>query len=130
MEDSYVLQVPDRKFSDLYLCTCGYSKCEPLHSFGPAVRPHFLLHYILEGQGQYQVGSQSYKLEAGQGFLIEPEVRTFYQADSHAPWTYLWVGFDGMRAREYLGDIGLSGSRLTFRCSKKDELQALVFNIL
>lgn len=130
MEDSYVLQVPDRKFSDLYLCTCGYSKCEPLHSFGPAVRPHFLLHYILEGQGQYQVGSQSYKLEAGQGFLIEPEVRTFYQADSHAPWTYLWVGFDGMRVREYLGDIGLSGRRLTFRCPKKDELQALVFNVL
>lgn len=130
MEDSYVLQVPDRKFSDLYLCTCGYSKCEPLHSFGPAVRPHFLLHYILEGRGRYQVGNQSYRLEAGQGFLIEPEVRTFYQADPNTPWTYLWIGFDGMRAREYLGDIGLNSSQLTFRCQKGDELKSLVFKIL
>ena len=24
MEDAYVLQLSDRKFSDLYLCYCGY----------------------------------------------------------------------------------------------------------
>ncbi len=130
MEDSYVLQISDRKFSDLYLCTCGYSKCEPLHSFGPAVRPHFLLHYILEGQGRYHVGSKHYHLEASQGFLIEPEVQTFYQADVHSPWTYLWIGFDGNRAREYLRDIGLNSNQLIFRCQKSEELKNLVFKLL
>ena len=50
MEDAYVLQLSDRKFSDLYLCYCGYAKCEPLHSFGPAVRSNYLIHYILEGK--------------------------------------------------------------------------------
>ncbi|MEY8495408.1 AraC family ligand binding domain-containing protein, partial [Lachnospiraceae bacterium 29-91] len=49
MENAYVLQLSDQKFQDLYLCFCGYAKCEPLHSFGPAVRPNYILHYILEG---------------------------------------------------------------------------------
>ena len=50
MENAYVLQLSDQKFQDLYLCFCGYAKCEPLHSFGPAVRPNYILHYILEVQ--------------------------------------------------------------------------------
>lgn len=52
MENSYVLHLSDHNFNDLYLCLCGYSKCEPLHSFGPAVRPNYILHYILEGKGR------------------------------------------------------------------------------
>ena len=51
MEDAYVLTLKNRKFSEFYLCYCGYAKCEPLHSFGPAVRPNYLIHLILEGKG-------------------------------------------------------------------------------
>ena len=95
MENSYVLHLSDHNFNDLYLCLCGYSKCEPLHSFGPAVRPNYILHYILEGKGRYHAGDVEYALQAGQGFLIEPHVQTFYQADEKEPWTYLWIGFHG-----------------------------------
>ena len=86
MEDAYVLQLKNRKFSEFYLCSCGYAKCAPLHSFGPAVRPNYIIHLILGGKGRYTVGDTVYELEAGQGFLIEPEVQTFYQADDEAQW--------------------------------------------
>lgn len=43
MEHAYVKQLSDRKFRELYLCFCGYAKCQPLHSFGPAVRPNYIL---------------------------------------------------------------------------------------
>ena len=62
MEDSYVLQLLAPKFKEFYLCFCGYAKCNPLHSFGPAVRPNYIIHYILEGKGIYQVGEQKYEL--------------------------------------------------------------------
>lgn len=78
MEDAYVLQLSNRKFSELYLCMCGYSKCKPLHSFGSAVRPDYLIHFILKGKGKYYSGDAQYCLEAGRGFLIEPNVLTFY----------------------------------------------------
>ena len=56
MENANVLQLKNRKFPDFYLCYCGYSECERLHSFGPAVRPNYILHYIVKGKGIYQVG--------------------------------------------------------------------------
>ena len=130
MENSYVLHLSDHNFNDLYLCLCGYSKCEPLHSFGPAVRPNYILHYILEGKGRYHAGDVQYALQAGQGFLIEPNVQTFYQADEKEPWTYLWIGFHGDKAGEYLRSIGLSSGHLTYRSSHSSELKQIVFNML
>lgn len=130
MESSYILQSADRKFNDLYLCYCGCDKCPPGYGFGPAVRPNYLIHYILEGKGRYQIGEKLYQLEAGQGFLIEPQVQTYYCADSLEPWTYLWIGFDGANAGKYLQDIGLTGSHPVFRCSYPDELRHIVMEML
>lgn len=130
MENAYVLQLKNRKFSEFYLCYCGYAKCEPLHSFGPAVRPNYLIHLVLDGRGRFQTGDAAYELAAGQGFLIEPEVQTFYQADKNDPWTYLWVGFGGSRAGEYLRDIGLGNGSGIFRCAETDSLKHMLIDIL
>lgn len=130
MKKSYVLQLQDGKFEDLYLCFCGYEECEPLHSYGPASRPNYILHYILSGKGIYQVGEQRYELGAGEGFLIEPEVLTFYQADGEEPWTYLWVGFSGKRAKEYASDLGMNQNQLIFRTKQGDKLQEILFSML
>lgn len=130
MEDAYVLQLKNRKFSEFYLCYCGYANCKPLHSFGPAVRPNYIIHLITAGKGRYTVGDTVYDLEPGQGFLIEPEVQTFYQADGKTPWSYLWIGFGGSRAKEYLADIGLGGGQKVFRCDCTDKLKEMLIHIL
>lgn len=125
MENINIYQNKRGKFPDFYLCFCGYSECAPLHGFGPAVRPNYILHYIVKGKGIYQVGEDHYELKKGQGFLIRPEVRTYYRADAKDPWTYLWIGFAGERAEEYLRDIGLDERRLTFRCAEGEILESL-----
>ncbi len=130
MEDSYVLQLLEPKFKEFYLCYCGYARCEPLHNFGPSVRPNHIIHYVLEGKGIYRVGDQKYELSKGQGFLIEPETLTFYQADREEPWSYLWVGVGGVKAGEFIRDIGLNGSQLIFQCPHGDELKQVVLNML
>lgn len=130
MEDAHVLQLPGSKFEDLYLCFCGVSECEPCHSFGPAVRPNYILHYILSGKGIYQVGERKYKLKEGQGFLIEPEAVTFYQADAKEPWTYLWIGFAGTHAERFLQDLGLNSNQHIFQSGYKEELQRIVLRML
>ena len=104
MEDSYVLELTEPKFKDFHLVYCGYAQCEACHSYGPATRPNYIIHYILEGKGVYQVGERKYQLSAGQGFLIEPDTLTFYQADPKEPWSYLWVGVGGDEAGKYIRD--------------------------
>ena len=55
MEQAQVLTFLNNKDRDLLLQFCGYSTTEPLHSFGPAVRPHYIIHFILNGKGIFQI---------------------------------------------------------------------------
>ena len=112
MEDFYVLQLLKPKFKDFHLCFCGFAECEPLHSYGPAARPNYILHYVMKGKGIYQVGETKYQLKEGQAFLIEPESLTFYQADKKDPWSYIWVGFGGTEAQRFVRDLGLNSRQL------------------
>lgn len=92
---------------DLNVYQYGYERCEPQHAYGPAVRDHYLLHFVHSGKGIFRAGNKTYDLKQGQGFLICPDVMTFYRADKTAPWTYSWIGFNGRLAGYYLKSAGL-----------------------
>ncbi len=71
--------------TDLNLYHCGSENCAPGHSYGPAIRDHYLIHYILDGKGFFQVNNKTYHLKNGQGFLICPDIITYYEADKENP---------------------------------------------
>jgi len=97
---------------------CGEERCKPGHDYGPAVRDHFLIHYILEGKGKFYVGDRIYELGKDQGFLICPDIITYYQADYQDPWHYVWVGFNGLKAESYLkqASITVDNPIFTYDC--------------
>lgn len=132
MEETYVLTLQDKpkRFSELTLNLCGYSVCHSNHSFGPAVRPGYILHVILSGKGSYRIGDCRYELSAGEGFLIEPDIMTYYEADAEKPWSYLWVGFQGSRAEEILNQLGLNYRKPIFRVNCGETLFTIVQEIL
>lgn len=103
---------PNENYIDLRLYQYGWEQCEPLHSFGPFIRNHYLFHYILSGRGTLDSTAEDgvthrYALKAGQGFLICPGQINTYSADAEEPWKYVWLEFDGLRAAEYLSSAGL-----------------------
>ena len=91
---------PEQAYLSVYFC--GKENCEPGHSFGPAVRPHYLLHVVLDGKGFYRKNGVTYSLHKGDAFLIPPMESTYYEADQEDPWTYAWVGFDGKNCKQTL----------------------------
>ena len=130
MEKAYKLEFQNDMSEELTLNCCGCSKTEPLHSFGPAVKPHYLIHYVLRGKGRFVMNGKEYPLEEGAGFLIEPGELAFYQADEHEPWTYVWVGFSGAKAAEYVRGMGLSVLHPVFASEYADELYRTVMDMM
>ncbi len=94
---------------DLTIYQFGKEKCKPMLTCGPAIRNHYLLHYIVSGTGTFSsVDGKKYKLKPGQAFLIYPNTITTYTADAKNPWSYIWIEFDGLKASTYLLEAGLS----------------------
>lgn len=98
----------DERFVDLNLYQYGWERTEPLHSYGPHARNHYLFHYVISGRGVLYADDNAYTIEGGHGFLIVPGVPTTYVADREDPWEYTWIEFDGLRARESLSLAGVS----------------------
>lgn len=115
--------------TDLNLYHCGFENCAPGHFYGPAVRDHFLIHYIIKGKGRFVAGGKSYSLEAGQGFLICPETITYYQADMTEPWCYAWVGFRGLKAGGYLERAGITLEYPIFCYAKDDYIKNCLYSM-
>lgn len=101
----------DERFVDLNLYQYGWERTEPLHSYGPHRRNHYLFHYIIAGQGKLYVGDKVYPVGPGQGFLILPGQTTTYASDEKDPWEYTWIEFDGLRVRESLSLAGLGAAK-------------------
>ncbi len=115
--------------SSLWVCQCGWEICKSTHSFGPATRDHFLIHYVVAGKGTYKNSSGEYHLSEGQGFLISPGETTLYNADKETPWEYYWVGFKGIDAKHILELCSLSEKTPIFECKETEEVTELFANM-
>lgn len=73
----------------------GHQDCPKGHDFGPAVRPHYLIHFVTSGKGIFKVKNKVYEISENQCFMIKPREVTYYKADDENPWTYSWIAFDG-----------------------------------
>lgn len=86
--------IANRQYRDINPRSCGEEQCLPGHCYGPAVRDHVLLHYVVSGKGIYQARGERFPVHSGQIFAILPGETTVYQADRLDPWFYRWVGFE------------------------------------
>lgn len=126
MEKANVLIPGVRMFEDLYFCGGGRSVCMPGHSFGPDVRFNYLIHYIISGKGAFETDNLCYPLCQGQGFLIEPGISTFYQADKKEPWSYLWISFNGTLAARILKDLRIDREHPVFSCENGKRMEQIL----
>ena len=110
----YNPETPYRVNPDLHLLFWGREECAPGHAVGPMVRDIYVIHFIHNGSGIVQVGKHTFSLEAGQAFLIYPDVLTFYKADMQSPWVYTWLAFSGEQVDPILARTRLTPEQPVF----------------
>ena len=113
----------------LAVYSCGVQHCAPRHSWGPAVRDHYLIHYILSGRGVFSCGGNLHRLGVGDGFLVVPSQLISYCADEAEPWTYCWVGFNGSDAKRLMEQTGLLDREPVFHYEGDNLLERLLTDI-
>lgn len=113
MEPSFPLVGPAREFynvvdanAGLGVLFAGHERTVPDHRV-QTVRDHYLFHYVLEGRGRVTLGSKTWHLGPGGGFLLAPGVAGRYSSDPKTPWVYAWVGFHGRDAARVVPQVGL-----------------------
>ena len=116
---------PSENFVDLGLYQFGWEQCDPAHSFGPAARNHYLFHFCLSGTGKLIADNGkgtdlTHQVKSGQGFLLFPKQICTYIADRELPWEYVWLEFDGLRAKECVEMAGLSQENPVYKARYKD----------
>ena len=104
---------------------CGWHQRQSRRRFGPGVRDHYILHYVLSGKGVYTCEGETYPVGRQEVFLIRPGERICYEADAHTPWAYAWIGFEGEGAERLLRAAGFIGPVRTASLPEMREFSSL-----
>ncbi len=106
----------------------GHERTRPDHRVR-TVRDHYLFHYVLAGAGTFGLGSRTWHLGAGDGFLLAPGVHGRYASDRYQPWVYVWVGFHGRDAARLLPSVGLDDESPMLRAAPNVALAARLIGL-
>ncbi|TDP92266.1 AraC-like DNA-binding protein [Halanaerobium saccharolyticum] len=127
MAEEQDLNIERLHLTDMEIHICGSQQCSQGHSYGPALRDYFLIHYIHRGKGIFEVDGKKFELKRGEGFVIWPHLLSYYQADKNNPWQYSWIGFTGLKAEDYLKEAGITKAKPFFR-TQNSEKTSTIFN--
>ncbi|MBO5472438.1 MAG: AraC family transcriptional regulator [Lachnospiraceae bacterium] len=135
MSDFIYSVFPRENFVDLGLYQFGWEQCDPSHSFGPAARNHYLFHLCLSGTGILMADNAkgeavTYQIKSGQGFMLFPHQICTYIADRDIPWEYVWIEFDGLRAKETIELAGLNQDQPVYKARYKDIAETMKTEML
>lgn len=109
---------------------CGREDCVKGWKFGPYVRESYVIHIVKKGRGTFSVAGQSYEIGAGQAFIIRPGEETTYRADDEDPWSYMWAGFHGYRAEDFIESMGYKKNSPVVRIEQMDVCVGCIENML
>ncbi|WP_438433437.1 AraC family transcriptional regulator [Gorillibacterium sp. sgz500922] len=109
---------------------CGHEQCPPEHGWGPGMRSHYLLHYVVRGKGTVTLPGAASALGPGDSFCVFPNVPVSYRADEQDPWEYYWVGFEGETAADCLTRSGFSERNAVVSGVDRDAVRSLFQRLL
>lgn len=114
---------------EVTLVEAGKEECKPYHAFS-GTHEVYLIHFVLSGGGFYSANGNTWSLSSGQMFLIYPDEEVIYCADKNNPWTYAWIGFQGLGTNNILKSCGFSKNNLVLPTPPFEEYIGVIDELL
>ena len=112
---------------DLFNLIFGYESCyrDKLPT-GPNQKNCFLIHYVLSGQGILYMNDKTYSLGENDIFFIPPYTTFNYIPDQENPWEYIWLEFNGSKAKSLCDEAMLTLDNPIYTCSSSKIKDSLI----
>ncbi|MGN5884097.1 AraC family transcriptional regulator [Staphylococcus simulans] len=107
---------------------CGMEKLYAGNGFEYTVTKPAVLHIVTQGRGTFIVDGSTYYLKEGDIFLLLKGMEVKYYSSGKIPWHYMWVGFSGSHALNYLNRSTLADDYVDQNHDTSD-LFKLIFRI-
>lgn len=91
---------------------------------------HYVMYYVNEGRGSVTARQATYRIEAGQGFVVFPGVETQIQSHYKDTMNVTWVAFSGYLVDRYLSRANLSVYDPVFSDNPQREAQTFFTTLL
>lgn len=104
----------------------GANIAKPGYHIGPRITPYYYLIMIVDGEGTFIQGGQTYSLHKNDLFCLFPQVTHEYYTAEHALLRKTFFAFDGKLALQLLERIGLGPYRPHLEGGLIDEAMALM----
>ena len=106
----------------LFLFSIGHEYCHPEKYFRQRImKNRFMVHFIVKGSCYYN----KQRLAAGDAFLLWPNKPHDLMCVKDDPMEMFWVDLTGTQLEEYIGQMGFSLDRLTFKYNFEDEVREI-----
>ncbi len=105
---------PDQTAQDLAVMVYGYEECTRNKPAIKRDKTCYVLHIVVSGKGTLIRGDGSkVRIEKNTAFLQNPHANITYVQNPEDPWTYYWIEYNGILARELTGSVGFKDGILS-----------------
>ncbi|MBQ0101350.1 MAG: AraC family transcriptional regulator [Firmicutes bacterium] len=115
--------------TDLNLFYCGKREKTLDHEYGPAVRSHFLIVFVNDGNATILSEEPNISLSSGDVFFMFPNRKIHYKALPGTRWTISWIGVYGSLVEKYIDMLGLTPERPVLRPSCPEKIEKILDDI-
>ncbi len=92
----------------LHIINVGIQEKNPQHKIGPILRSEHILQYVTDGKGFLEIDGKTFAVQKGDMFYLPKNVLLQYWANQEDPYTYHWLGIDGVNLKKLLRLAGFS----------------------
>lgn len=87
--------INEQNLNYIKIYSCDIEQVEKGRIYGPTIRNHHLIHYVISGKGRVNVYGNVCECTSGTLIWIPPYTPFTYIADEKEPWYYAWIGIAG-----------------------------------